>query len=108
VVVVPMCLARHMAAARVEVAPMELAADAPQPVRSRHLKRGQLPGPGQLGRRAASARDHGHGYPARRSGAGERQWHHILTRIADPLSADWDRIIDGETPRSAATAGNAS
>lgn len=43
-------------------------------------------------------RDHGHGYPGEESGADERHWHHILTRIADPLSADWDRIIDGETP----------
>lgn len=24
--------------------------------------------------------------------------HDILNRIADPLSVDWDRIIDGETP----------
>jgi len=52
-------------------------------------------------------RDHGHGYPGE-GGADERQCHHILTRITDPLSADWDRIIDSETLRSAATARNAS
>lgn len=32
------------------------------------------------------------------NGAGNRQWHDILTRIAEPLSVNWDRLIDGETP----------
>ncbi len=46
----------------------------------------------------AYLRNHGHGYPGEENGADEQQWHDILTRIAEPLSVDWDRIIDGETP----------
>lgn len=41
-------------------------------------------------------RDHGHSYPGEEQGADEQQWHDILTRIAEPLSMDWDRIVDGE------------
>lgn len=46
----------------------------------------------------AHLRDHGHGYPGEEQGADEGQWRDILTRIAEPLSREWDRTINGETP----------